>query len=151
MCDPQDISRIKELLPRTWHAFLARFGTPTPVQLQAIPALLSGRPTLLVAPTASGKTEAFAAPMAESILACPGPGHLRAWIVCPTRALVNDLARRLEPPLRTLGLRLGRRTGEHREIPAANPPHVVLTTPESLDSLLTRSPKIFEKMRLERK
>lgn len=101
--------------------------------------ILEGLSVLLIAPTASGKTEAYGAPLAERILSDPGP--LSACIVSPTRALVNDLARRIEPPMASLGLRIGRRTGEYREIAGTDPPHLVITTPESLDSLLARTPR----------
>src|SRR5205823_6804612 len=57
--------------------------------------------------------------------------------VSPTRALVNDLYERLHDPLRQLGLRLVRRTGDHKDS-LAPAPHVLLTTPESFDSLLCR-------------
>jgi len=147
MTDPAAINALKALIPRAWHAFLARFGTPTPIQLKGIPAIMKGQPVLLVAPTASGKTEAYAAPIAEMILAGPEPRNLLGWIVSPTRALVNDLTRRLAPPLSAMGLGVGRRTGEHREISGPRPPHIAVTTPESLDSMLARSPSIFLRAR----
>ena len=109
MTDPAAINALKALIPRAWYAFLARFGTPTRIQLNGIPAILDGHPTLLIAPTASGKTEAYAAPIAEMILAGPEPRNLLGWIVSPTRALVNDLTRRLAPPLSAMGLSVGRR------------------------------------------
>jgi ATP-dependent Lhr-like helicase len=143
MTDPAAINALKALIPRAWYAFLARFGTPTRIQLNGIPAIMDGHPTLLIAPTASGKTEAYAAPIAEMILAGPEPRNLLGWIVSPTRALVNDLTRRLAPPLSAMGLSVGRRTGEHREISSPKPPHIVVTTPESLDSMLARSPDLF--------
>ncbi len=143
MTDAVAINALKALIPRAWHPFLARFNTPTPVQLAGIPAIMEGRSVLLIAPTASGKTEGYAAPIAEMISASPEPRNLLAWIVSPTRALVNDLTRRLAPPLIAMGLRVGRRTGEHREISGSKPPHMVITTPESLDSMLARSPSIF--------
>jgi ATP-dependent Lhr-like helicase len=147
MTDPAAINAVKTLIPRAWHAFMARFGTPTPIQLNGIPAIMEGRPTLLIAPTASGKTEAYAAPIAEMIMAGPEPRNRLGWIVSPTRALVNDLTRRLAPPLAAMGLRVGRRTGEHREISGPKPPHMVVTTPESLDSMLARSPSIVLRAR----
>lgn len=147
MTDPSEISAFKASLPRTWHVIFARFGQPTPIQQEGIPAIFSGRPTLLVAPTASGKTEAFIAPVAEQMLAAPDPGRLTAWIVSPTRALVNDLGRRLTPILQGLGLSLGRRTGEHRELDSKILPHLVITTPESLDSILSRSPSLLLRIR----
>ena len=147
MTDSSEIAALKRLLPRSWHAFLARFATPTPIQLAGIPVIMKGRGVLLIAPTAAGKTESFAAPMAEMIQSLEGRQHLSGWIVSPTRALVNDLARRLEPPLAAMGLRVGRRTGEHREIEGSRPPHMVVTTPESLDSILSRSPSLVSGIR----
>lgn len=147
MTDLSAITALKRLLPRSWHAFLARFDTPTPIQLAGIPAIMRGRGVLLIAPTAAGKTESYAAPMAERIQSFEGPQHLSGWIVSPTRALVNDLARRLAAPLGAMGLRVGRRTGEHREILGSRPPHMVVTTPESLDSILSRSPSLLSSMR----
>ena len=147
MTDLSAITALKRLLPRSWHAFLARFATPTPIQLVGIPAIMKGRGVLLIAPTAAGKTESYAAPMAEMIQSFEGPQHLSGWIVSPTRALVNDLARRLAAPLGAMGLRVGRRTGEHREILGSRPPHMVVTTPESLDSILSRSPSLLSNMR----
>jgi ATP-dependent Lhr-like helicase len=143
MADPAPITALKSLIPRAWHPFLARFNAPTRVQIEGIPAIMEGRPVLLISPTASGKTEGYAAPIAEMIASGPEPRHLAAWIASPTRALVNDLARRLASPISAMGLRVGRRTGEHREISGARPPHVVVTTPESLDSMLSRTPATF--------
>jgi ATP-dependent Lhr-like helicase len=126
---------------------MALFGTPTPIQLNGIPAIMEGHPTLLIAPTASGKTEAYSALMAEVIMVGPEPRNRLGWIVSPTRDLVNDLTRRLAPPFAAMGLGVGRRTGEHREISGPQPPHIVVTTPESLDSMLARSPSLILRAR----
>jgi len=138
LASPDDPARLRSLIPTAWHPFLARFNAPTPIQVLGIPPIMAGHPTLLIAPTASGKTEAYAAPVAEKIASGPESRELAGWIVSPTRALVNDLARRLAPPLTAMGFRVGRRTGDHREITGASPPHLVVTTPESLDSILSR-------------
>lgn len=145
MTNPIEIEALKAVIPRTWHALLARFNTPTAVQLSGIPPIMAGGPVLLIAPTAAGKTETYTAPVAEKILS--GREPLSAWIVSPTRALVNDLSRRITPRLAALGLRTGRRTGERREISGAEPPHIVMTTPESLDSILARTPSILSRSR----
>lgn len=137
---------LKALLPHAWYPFLGRFRAPTPIQTAAIPVILKGDNVLLMAPTAGGKTESFAAPMAERIQEDGSP-TLSAWIISPTRALVNDLFRRLKPPLEIMGLRVGRRTGDHREISGRQPPHMVVTTPESLDSILTRATKLLKDVR----
>lgn len=109
------------------------FQALTNAQRAAIPAILERRPVLLVARTASGKTEAVLAPLLtiarrESWKALPS-----ILYVAPTRALVNDLHRRLQETLEGY-VSVGRRTGESR-----NPDcEFLITTPESLDSMLAR-------------
>lgn len=129
---------VRSSLPKTYYALLARFPQLTEIQRLAIPPLLRGQNALLLAPTASGKTEAFLAPLLERNFEGlrQQQGHL--LMVCPTRALVNDAARRLEKPLNQLGLRLCRRTSDHSQDPAQHPAALWITTPEGLDSLLCR-------------
>jgi ATP-dependent Lhr-like helicase len=55
----------KIALAHTWPVFFARHGSFTPIQTQAVPLLLEGRNALIIAPTASGKTEAVIAPLLE--------------------------------------------------------------------------------------
>lgn len=135
---PSDLQRdhgIADRLPRSWDPFFARFGRLTPVQREAIPPILLGKDVLVCSPTASGKTEAVCAPLLERLLSRSGPWTI--LYISPTRALVNDLHARLLAPVGRLGLRLVRRTGDHRDA-LAQVPHVLLTTPESFDSLLCR-------------
>jgi ATP-dependent RNA helicase RhlE len=63
------------------------FIRPTPVQAQAIPAILSGRDVVACAPTGTGKTAAFVLPMLHRLLKGPSRAHLRALILAPTREL----------------------------------------------------------------
>lgn len=126
---------IARRLKRTWPAFFERFGRLRPIQRVAIPPLLDGRDALVSAPTASGKTEAACAPLIERYLTSPERHSI--LYVSPTRALVNDLYVRLQGPLDRMNLRVVRRTGDHREA-LAGVPALILTTPESLDSMLCR-------------
>ena len=139
---------MRAALPRTWYPFFARFPRPTPVQIVAWQPLLAGRDCLVGAPTATGKTEAVVAPLVERHIP---PGVNRRGpvilIVSPTRALVNDLLRRLREPLTGLNLRVDRRTGDHAVLQRENPPHVLVTTPESLDSLLVRHTGFLARVR----
>ena len=57
--------------------------------------------------------------------------------IVPTRALANDLERRIAPPLRNLGFEVGIRHGERNDLNRARKPHVLITTPESLDVMLS--------------
>ncbi len=129
-----DDSEIADSLRRTWEPFIGRFGHPTEVQRRVVGDILAGRDVLVCAPTASGKTEAACAPLVERRLSANTPW--RILYVCPTRALVNDLYQRLAGPLRQLGVGIMRRTGDHRDTLRGS--GVVITTPESFDSLLCR-------------
>ena len=123
-------------LPKVWDAFFSRHGRLTEIQRSAISPILEGRNIVVCSPTASGKTEAACAPLVQR-----GLTHYRTeWTILyisPTRALVNDLYARLEAPLTQLGLEIVRRTGDHRS-QMESCPHVLLTTPESFDSLMCR-------------
>lgn len=136
--------QIKARLGRTWHPFFGRFGRFTPVQVKVIPLILGGANVVAVSPSASGKTEAVVAPVLENLLAAGLLAGLRVLYVSPTRALINDLHRRLETPVEHLRLALGRKTGDRPQIDPHRLPQVLLTTPESFDSLLCRRPRIFQ-------
>jgi ATP-dependent Lhr-like helicase len=135
-------AEIKSSLPRTWMPFFSRFGRLTPVQVQTIPVILKGENVVVISPSASGKTEAVVAPVVERLLPA-APGRLTVLYVSPTRALVNDLYRRLSEPLDYLRLPLARKTGDHPTIEEDRLPFLLITTPESLDSLLCRRTAIF--------
>ena len=88
---------LKSQLPYTWRVFFARYGNFTPAQLHAIPAILAGENTLIMAATASGKTEAAIAPLLERYVLGEQRQtwrELRILYICPTRALVRDLYER---------------------------------------------------------
>lgn len=131
------------MLPRTWFPFFSRFGKLLDVQKQCVPKVLQGINLVVCSPTASGKTEAILAPLTEQLLAEQWEGLNLLW-VSPTRALVNDLSARFTHPLDSLGISFARKTGDHPEFDAQRPVSVLITTPESFDSLLTRQPGTFE-------
>ncbi len=137
-------AQLKPQLLRTWPVFFAGHGSLTEVQRRAMPVVLAGRDTLLVAATASGKTEAALVPLLERhVLGHEGSG-LRLLYLCPTRALVRDLFGRLTPALRSLGVAAAMKSGDTGPLAARRPPTVLFTTPESTDSLLTRFPRLFK-------
>jgi ATP-dependent helicase Lhr and Lhr-like helicase len=110
-----------------------------PLQQQAIGPVLDGGDALLLAPTAGGKTEAAAFPVLTK-MANDGWTGLSAVYLCPLKALLNNLLPRLE----LYGAWAGRRVALwHGDTPAAtrrailtDPPDLLLTTPESLESML---------------
>jgi len=142
-----DSKEIRRALPRTYVPFFGHFGSFTPIQEISIPKILRNKNVVVISPSASGKTEAVIAPVLENLF---GRGviesdrkDLKVLYISPTRALVNDLYRRVSDPIGYLNLTLGIKTGDRPHLNVDNLPHVLLTTPESFDSLLTRRPRIF--------
>jgi len=117
-------------------AFFQSFGRFTQIQRLAIPDILAGKDTLLISATATGKTEAACAPLIERFYSSHKPWTI--LYISPTRALINDLYFRLQRPVRSLNLTIKRRTGDHRDN-LSQIPNILITTPESFDSLLCRN------------
>ena len=72
------------------------FNTPTPIQQQAIPAVLDGRDILGIAQTGTGKTAAFVLPILNRILELPKTGVTQALIIVPTRELALQIDQAIE-------------------------------------------------------
>ena len=110
-----------------------------PLQDQAVGPVLDGSDTLLLAPTAGGKTEAAMFPLLTAMDRQRWQG-LSVIYVCPLKALLNNLLPRLESYTAWLGRRValwhGDTTSARRRAILTTPPDVLLTTPESLESML---------------
>lgn len=110
-----------------------------PLQDAAIDPILDGDHVIAMAPTAGGKTEAAVLPLFSRMLAEEWRG-LTVLYVCPLRALLNNLHIRLEGygrlVGRTVGLWHGDTSQPERDRLLAEPPDMLLTTPESLESML---------------
>jgi ATP-dependent helicase Lhr and Lhr-like helicase len=137
--------------------FEERFDTATEVQRQAWPAIAARRHTLLAAPTGSGKTlAAFLSAidrLVEEGLAGPLPDATRVLYISPLKALSNDIQHNLQAPLAGIrhhlqardladvDLRAWVRSGDtpqsERNRARRQPPHILVTTPESAYILLT--------------
>ena len=100
---------------------------------------------VISSPAATGKTEAVMAPLAELLLR-EGWQGLSILYVSPTRALVNDLYKRLKGPLDRLRIGLSRKTMDHPDFRPQKPTPVLITTPESFDSLICRAPQALESL-----
>ncbi len=120
-------------------AFYGRFIKLRKIQEAAIEPLLSGHNVVLTSGTGSGKTEAVMAPLVSKYwrTAIRGNSLFLLYIV-PTKALVNDLEKRLRPPLTALNLLVGVRHGDRDDLKRGVAPHVLITTPESLEVMLFR-------------
>ncbi len=142
-------------LVRDW--FVSRFGTPTEPQQEGWPSILAGQTTLISAPTGSGKTLAAFLICIDRLVRKALGGELtdrtEVLYVSPLKALSNDIQKNLEIPLGEILLLAGQRgmlmpeirtavrTGDtlahERRAMLARPPHILVTTPESLYILLT--------------
>ncbi|MDE3103920.1 MAG: DEAD/DEAH box helicase [Acidobacteriota bacterium] len=143
--------------PVTAEWFVRRFGSATEPQLAGWPSILSGQTTLISAPTGSGKTLAAFLVCIDQLLrrAIAGglPATTQVVYVSPLKALSNDVQKNLDQPLREIQqlalergylcapIRTGVRTGDtlnkERAAMLRCPPHILVTTPESLYILLT--------------
>ena len=137
--------------------FAANLGAPTACQEQAWEAVSAGRHTLIAAPTGSGKTLAGFLTAIDALVRdsrrAPLPDATRVLYVSPLKALGNDVHKNLEVPLEGIdrvlaeagepgsGIRAMVRTGDTPSAARASmrrqPPHILVTTPESLYILLT--------------
>jgi ATP-dependent Lhr-like helicase len=130
---------IRTLDERVATAFFGRFASLRDAQEAAIEPLTAGRNVVLSSATGSGKTEAVVAPLVSKYwrVAAKSDGIILLYIA-PTKALVNDLEKRLYPPFASLGLRVGVRHGDRDDLINGPKPHLLLTTPESFDVMLFR-------------
>src|ERR1700730_2517637 len=142
-------------LVRTW--FLDKFGTPTEPQEQGWPHILENKSALICAPTGSGKTLAAFLACIDRLVRKAVSGELQditeVLYVSPLKALGNDIEKNLNVPLGEIlqlagqqgylmpEIRTAVRTGDtlahERRAMQKRPPHILVTTPESLYILLT--------------
>ncbi|HYC91212.1 MAG TPA: DEAD/DEAH box helicase [Thermoanaerobaculia bacterium] len=136
-------------ITRQW--FTDTFGSPTQAQARGWAALRERRHTLIAAPTGSGKTlAAFLTALDDLVVegeTAPLPDEVRVVYVSPLKALSTDIHKNLmEPraglealgaPRITAGVRTGDTTTSERAAMLKTPPHILVTTPESLYLLLT--------------
>ena len=115
---------------------------PRPHQLAMLEAAEAGESVLLIAPTGGGKTLSGFLPSLVDLAATPRPG-LHTIYVSPLKALATDIARNLTRPVTEMGLpivveaRTGDTPANRRARQRVTPPHILLTTPESLAVLLS--------------
>src|SRR5881396_3887932 len=154
---PQSNVKITTLLPQDFHPVLrqwwaSRFAEPTEAQLDGWRAIRRGEDTLIAAPTGSGKTlaaflTALDQLLREGVEQGGLPDEVRVIYVSPLKALSADIHKNLAIPRReihalspvkiTAAVRSGDTPQGERAAMLRTPPHILVTTPESLYLLLT--------------
>ena len=146
--------RISGLHPQLRDWFIAQYGTLSDIQKRALPHTLKGENTLILAPTGRGKTLAaflsVLSKLAKLAYANKLPNAVVAIYVSPLKALGNDIHRNLQPALEAVNrnlapsqqIRMEVRSGDtgqaDRNRQRRRRPHLLLTTPETLSSILSQ-------------
>ncbi|MEM3350264.1 MAG: DEAD/DEAH box helicase [Saccharolobus sp.] len=139
------------------HEFLVRlkklgYSDLTPIQKIAIPKIISGKNTLIIAPTGSGKTEAAVLPIFYTVFK-EKPPKISSLYITPLRALNRDIEDRLRKIGNEFGIEVNVRHGDssqnERKNILQNPPDMLITTPETLMYLIINNDfrKYFENLR----
>ena len=132
------------LHPRLVEWFATKGWSPRPHQLGVLAAHEAGASALVIAPTGAGKTLAGFLPSLCELIEGPGAAAgLHTLYVSPLKALAVDVRRNLLNPIEEMGLdiRVETRTGDtpsdRKARQRVDPPHILLTTPESLSLLIS--------------
>ena len=148
---------LKQFHSAVYEWFHKTFKTPTEIQDQAWPAIKKNKNTLIAAPTGSGKTLAAFLTVIDELIRMGLEGKLReepqVVYISPLKALSNDMERNLQIPLKgikeemkasglpEIQIKVVVRTGDtsqsKRVAMVKHPPHILVTTPESMYLLLT--------------
>lgn len=159
-----EVLGVMEPLISTW--FTERFDGLTEPQAKAVPLIHERKNVLVSSPTGSGKTLTAFTSIINELTRYASEGTLEERIYCvyisPLKALANDINRNLTEPLRQMeevaerkgmqspGIRVAVRSGDtpqsERQKMARRPPHILITTPESL-ALIISSPRFKEKFK----
>ncbi len=157
---------LSRLTPIVAEWFEKKFEDLTPPQRYAIPLIDQGKNVLVSSPTGTGKTLTAFLAVIDELFELAQKGKLEDKVYClyvsPLRALSNDIYRNLEVPLNEIkelaekkgmkipeirhAVRTGDTKSHERQKMLRKPPHILITTPESLAIMLT-APKFREKLR----
>jgi ATP-dependent Lhr-like helicase len=153
--DEESLSCLEENV-RKW--FIRNFEELTPPQKFSFKLISQGKNVLITAPTGSGKTFSAFIAIISDLFKLSKRGELKNSVYCiyvsPLRALDNDIYKNLLLPLKeikssgevTAGIRTGDTSSYERQKQLRDPPHILITTPESL-AILLNSRRFLEKLK----
>lgn len=125
-------------------AFFSKFPDLTETQKNSIPPIINGDDTLVISGTGSGKTEAVLAPLVSRLFSRARLQNTVLIVyIAPTKALVNDIAKRISPIMNQLDMGVSIRHGDMNELKLKKRHTVLVTTPESLEVLLATKREVF--------
>jgi ATP-dependent Lhr-like helicase len=139
----QSSESVFEMLVKPVRRLIEQKGFPEPTEPQekTIPKILEGKNVLLISPTATGKTEAAFLPVLSMLLQAPQTPGIKVLYITPLRALNRDMLERLEWWCNNLDIKLAVRHGDtdtkERTRQSRSPPDVLITTPETLQAMLS--------------
>lgn len=143
----REMANVFDLLDDRIRDALAELGMtkPTETQAKALPVILSGSHTLVIAPTGTGKTESAMLPAFDMLLKAKPDDRagISVLYVTPLRALNRDMLKRMKWWSERLGISIAVRHGDttqhERRQQALHPPDVLITTPETVQAMLMGS------------
>ncbi len=137
-----------KLESRVGTAFYGPFRRLTAVQQLAEQPLLSGLDVIVLSGTGSGKTAAVLAPLVQRhLLTGRKSDQVTIVYVVPTKALGNDVVKRISAPMETLGFSVGLRHGDAPAPRHAHRADIAVITPESLDVLVSGNSHVLQRVR----
>ncbi len=153
----EEVLYLLDPVVREW--FISKFKSFTPPQVEAVLNISYGKSVLVASPTGSGKTLSAFLAIISNLVSLARNNKLEDKVYCiyisPLRSLNNDIAKNLKEPLNELaeidplvkniriGIRTGDTTQQERSKMLRKPPHILITTPESIGIILC-APKFRE-------
>jgi len=142
------MTKIYGLKKDVYDVFFGNFPNLTEIQQKSIPLILEGKNIIISSGTGTGKTEAVIAPLISRYLDYALSNNYLTWLyLTPTKALANDIYKRLEPILSKLYINISIKHSDKDKTKNKKNQHFLVTTIESLDVILCRADKMLKNLK----